>query len=614
MNKILILGHPASPYQGVEALLNTCGMSPALPSRREGMSPQEIGATLLRAHGLRSPIKNSLNEGLCQIEPGPVWHGMALDLMLGNLEQEVWGWADPDAVHLLDYWRSLEPGLAYVLIYDSPRTLLSWAATNDDLSQEKLEELVSNWCAYNEELLRFYRHNVDRSLLVHGEQAMLTATRYVEEVSTRIGAPLRVPMSGNTESDKADESGKLLADPRRVGRSLCRSEESVGIAPKLSIYLADNLIREFPRVQQLYEELQSTATLPLAEIESSQCTALDAWCSGAKLALNETDLQAALSKAMHELEINQSELRQQKIITESLHEAEQLARERLEQFEAVSRKLRQSEETLVARQNLDKENVLLITQLHQLQEEIELRHLESQQQRKRIAEMQDRINAMSIIEAENAKVLPQLRQANDALQRARSTIEEKDKKIELLLDKEKLAKDQAQKIEDIFKQQKDLAHENALLIAQLHVVQEELERYHLNSQLPNIDPTSKSAVEVEKTLFYGAADRIKRQLSYRLGAIMISHSKSMRGLCSMPWALYSEARIFQSEKKMVPMQKLPPIWKYEDSHEAERVKKHLSYRLGAILIANMRSPIGWFKLPRALRKEVLIYRLEKGGH
>ena len=29
--------------------------------------------------------------------------------MLGNLEENFWGWSDPNAIYLLDYWKQLDP-------------------------------------------------------------------------------------------------------------------------------------------------------------------------------------------------------------------------------------------------------------------------------------------------------------------------------------------------------------------------------------------------------------------------------------------------------------------------------------------------------------------------
>lgn len=52
MNKILIVGHPTSGYGEVESLLQACGMAAPLPSRQYGFMPDQLGATLAKAHGV----------------------------------------------------------------------------------------------------------------------------------------------------------------------------------------------------------------------------------------------------------------------------------------------------------------------------------------------------------------------------------------------------------------------------------------------------------------------------------------------------------------------------------------------------------------------------------
>lgn len=48
-----------------------------------------------------------------------------------------------------------------------------------------------------------------------------------------------------------------------------------------------------------------------------------------------------------------------------------------------------------------------------------------------------------------------------------------------------------------------------------------------------------------------------------------------------------------------------------DNKDILRVKKHLSYRLGNVLVLNGKSIIGWIKLPWLLFREVRKFRLDK---
>ena len=94
MAKILIVGHPNSGYQTIEHLLHASGMEQALPSKRERMSPLEIDAALLKAHQ-EAPGAKALLLGdkiaNRQLPVGTVWHGLAMDLFLGNIDQSLWG-------------------------------------------------------------------------------------------------------------------------------------------------------------------------------------------------------------------------------------------------------------------------------------------------------------------------------------------------------------------------------------------------------------------------------------------------------------------------------------------------------------------------------------------
>ncbi|HHO3829508.1 TPA: sulfotransferase family protein, partial [Escherichia coli] len=49
---------------------------------------------------------------------------------------------------------------------------------------------------------------------------------------------------------------------------------------------------------------------------------------------------------------------------------------------------------------------------------------------------------------------------------------------------------------------------------------------------------------------------------------------------------------------------LPPLYMYRDVHEANRVKRHLSYQLGEILVHKRQSLFGFITLPFAIYKTV----------
>jgi len=137
----------------------------------------------------------------------------------------------------------------------------------------------------------------------------------------------------------------------------------------------------------------------------------------------------------------------------------------------------------------------------------------------------------------------------------------------------------------------ELKEENALLLNQLHQVQEDLERiFHENQRLKN------NSFESNSRKLYGAAGRIRNDLPYKLGRKFIENSKSIKGWIYMPWQLCRVFLDFQKEKK-----DLPPVCFYADAGEAEKVKQNLSYRFGSVIL-NRSLLLGWITLPFSLYK------------
>lgn len=492
INKIVVVGHPLSGYQGVEALLNSCGMNPAHRSRRDGFLPTEITATICKAHRIPPIDPHHSGGDIEQIEAGPIWHGMALDLLLGNIDEALWGWADPQLVYLLDYWKSLDPQIAFVLVYDTPQDLvISAFDEKTPLTPDALRQATGNWFAFNAALLHFFHRNSERCLLVNAQQVRESASIYLQQVRTRIGAPVLI--------DKPQTTAVELIADATPDRAVPAQQDA------LRSYLASALIQQQPDILQLYEELQSVASLPRVEPQVATFSTFDAWSS------------------LTHLQIRNKEQSTQAFAHDQAQQAH---------IDALNRDLSGAERLASEHKN----------DLKKLRQEIAL------------------LSAQSVNQPVSGSA--ELQQANEHL------------------------------------------------LLQLHHAQEELEHYYLESR----KLTKKSAPSAYRTksAHYGAADRIKRQLSYRLGATMIEQSRSAKGWLVMPSALLKQVREFEKEKKSRGDTQLPPINKYADAHEAERVRQHLSYRLGNAMVVSSRTPLGWLKMPWALRREVLDFQRIRG--
>lgn len=154
-----------------------------------------------------------------------------------------------------------------------------------------------------------------------------------------------------------------------------------------------------------------------------------------------------------------------------------------------------------------------------------------------------------------------------------------------------------------------LKKENDMLLEQLHHTQEELEKYYLKSQCRSSTSLGEKNLNQQQSktaVYYGAAERVKQDLPYRLGATMISHSKSVKGLADLPSSLVKEYKGFKRSNSN--KQPLPKMEEYYDIDEAERVKNHLSYKLGKILVEGMTSPKAFVQLPFRMSKETIKFK------
>ncbi|TQR28854.1 hypothetical protein DMB92_08950 [Campylobacter sp. MIT 99-7217] len=96
----------------------------------------------------------------------------------------------------------------------------------------------------------------------------------------------------------------------------------------------------------------------------------------------------------------------------------------------------------------------------------------------------------------------------------------------------------------------------------------------------------------EDFIRYSAKIRIKNQLSYKLGAIMIHDSKSILSIFKLPFDLIKCGKEHKNKSKNKTLASLPPLETYSDYKEALKIKEHLSYKLGEAWIKAYKN---WYK-------------------
>ncbi|CAM4263304.1 hypothetical protein COAQ111491_13800 [Comamonas aquatilis] len=740
MKKIVIVGHPQSGYEKVEHLLVECGMARAEPSRREGLTPVQINDTLMKAHGAVSLAQLESVEQLQQITVAPIWQGMALDLMLTNLDQRLWGWADPQAIYLLDYWKEQDPNVVFVMVYAEPETMLTRMPIEQAASsQGELRHRMNVWKAYNAALLCFHLRNPGRSILVHARQVQASAQISLGHISARIDAILHLPPNllaslkvdglaanaalaagGNAEDIGAQFQhiqGKRFKKARKRLRARLQAlqagteqqlkampvlqaevEQSVAKASMLEqttatdstpaeweglgddalvALLAHQLLGADSQVIQLYGELQAAATLPHEVVgqpedqSSGACNAAWQTLVDQRLALQEqaryVKMQASQIEALNEHashlaqnhRLLQNDWHDLQVLKEGLTSRLAQADQKEQAAEIEGRqllsRLHQVQEEMLYHSTQEKqrtlhladaqmqisqlkieldavrssstesnvllaqENELLLAQLYQVQEELERHHRHAEEQAHKLAQAHQR---EQVLGAEVSRLLAGLHQVQEDVECSR--MQGKQQTLQLIdaqtqIDQLKAELGAARADSNATEPNSALEQENELLLMQLQQVHVQLERYYLESQclkpLESVAPslTTVAATKVPRQpdtrmIYFGAGERIRQQLSYKLGSVMIAHTKKKGGYLSLPWALWKVSRQHEIERPQREALKLPPINRYRDSWEADRHRQHLSYRLGSTLLQNLRSPLGWLRMPGALWLDVREYR------
>jgi hypothetical protein len=635
MNKIIVVGHPQSGFEDVEELLLDCGMAEAKPSRREGFIAAQISETLVKVHGAVPVQHVCIADQLAQIEVAPVWQGLALDLMLANMEQPLWGWADAQAVYLLDYWKSQDPQTVFVLVFDEPQSVFTrQALEHADASPQEQEARINGWIAYNSALLHFHLRHPERSLLVHAAQVQTSAHSYLQQVSLHVNAQLRLP-SEELQSEVKCHDQDLSHGAILLGTDTAGEQKQAMDGNALAQWLAQQLLEEYPQATELYEQLQAAASLPQRsqaqagrELLASSAQAHRRYQAWSTFVAQQVAMQAHAQRMLllaKELDEQSLQVQQRERQIEQLNQTGAKALQRAQEQE----RLLAAKATEL--QSTGQENQLLLKQLHKVQEELESRYLQARQQEKALAELhkvktdlkaaQEKATALQAIGQEKQTLEQQLLKVQQQLADSKAHAQQAEKaqaelprvRVELKAAQDKAL--QLQRSEEQLKKQlqtqgtmasnADLEKENELLLTQLHKVQSELERHYLeNSKLKATQPPKPQA-------YYGAADRVKKQLSYRLGSTMIRQSRSIGGWLNMPFALSAEAKRFKQDQAAGKDQQLPPIAQYRDAHEAELIKQHLSYRLGSRLLINTKTLGGRISLPWSLYAEVKAFRKER---
>ncbi|ECK9937728.1 glycosyltransferase family 2 protein [Campylobacter coli] len=108
--------------------------------------------------------------------------------------------------------------------------------------------------------------------------------------------------------------------------------------------------------------------------------------------------------------------------------------------------------------------------------------------------------------------------------------------------------------------------------------------------LPNVE-NIKDLMEQYNIKPHGIEFRFKNELPYAIGSTILENCKSFKKICKLPRKIYKilkqnkiNQKLFKARAVEHPYATLPELYKYEDIAKIDRLKEHLSYKIGLAFV------------------------------
>ncbi|MBN2524981.1 MAG: hypothetical protein JXR76_01220 [Deltaproteobacteria bacterium] len=584
MNKIIIVGHPRSGYREIESLLINTGMSSALPTLREGLTAQALNSQLCEAHG--APTLDELTSGHVddwkQLSISPIWYSLVLDLIRSNMKQSLWGWADPMALFLLDFWKSVSPDITFLLVYNHPRTALTSVGDQANLVIDEAGVIspgqeIQNWRYYNEELLRFYHTNKEQCLLVHAKQLQETPEDLLLEMNPLQNTQMdlarkklfvedveqREDVIFNKKDSEAPEpiSLSLFMQERALAQS-CEDDYHRG--SPLQSYLVKALLNHYPEALKLYDALQNEASIASHVKDNTDVGINIAWhefqeilAANGRLISNNTSIQKQLQRSRVELDkLNKTfsqKLLQIKSLEQNLEQTQASAASRNKELLAaqsftnhLSRQIENKElqiagmekEARSKQRNLMQETDVILRQLHLAQEELEKLIGENRYKELQLSEAKKQLSGMK------TQLREQKRQLQTSLSQHRKEIE----RLEACQKPVFMGAKERQRNELVYLVGYTLVGLSRSFAKWKLLFYPIFIRKFLEEYLLDCDTTDKWMPPLQEYRDYEEAIKAQNHLSYLLGLAWQKNRRRFGAYLITPFALFSTYRLWKKQK------------------------------------------------------------------
>jgi|GEM_PF-1084669 len=402
MTALCITGYDQPLLESAWSTLRAHGLQPDQPLVRDSEM------TLQRWHcEVGARLKGTV-AGRQRGAVGRLWEQLAADLLMSNMGDGPWGWADAGSSALLGFWADFESEVSFLIVCETPAEALqrAWASAGPQGRADTEAEVLVRWHEAHAKLMRFHHDHRDRSLLVWNADVVAHPQGLARQVTERLGVSglgLEQAAAGRTAPAAPQVAWSPAANP-------------------MGALLAGHLLQGFPEALALARELQSVvqplggdasghavetgpfSTWPADVLVASYRQLIDRSAEHAAV----RTLEAQTREAAREAGLLQAEIRQtqdalaqlQQVHAEGVRAREDLvtrlaaeasARSEL-QAQLTARAAAEEEARARAAAELQKthqEGELLLAQLHQLQVEQERHHVDNQRLRSEAAAERD---------------------------------------------------------------------------------------------------------------------------------------------------------------------------------------------------------------------------------
>jgi hypothetical protein len=369
MTILCITGFSNASTQLAERALLACGMASHLPLERDPT------IDLVRWHervssALPPSAQSTHSQSADRIkQPSRIWQQLAIDLMVANMDSANWGWAHPGAVQWLEFWAQLESDIRFVLVCEDRQSLICRLVEQGE-ALANMPGHLALWAQNHQEMLRFHLRNPDRSLLVWDAEVQSQPSTLIQ----RIEGEWQIPL------DPALAHAQTLGHPTALLQ-----------------HIALRILSGHPQTAPIDHELQSIIGPSHWPAASDQIETTDLIEIYGRLQ-ECTNLQGQLQRAQKNID-DINELRTQdlgKAKAEIAAKQDALNKLAAEQKSSAALKKQTDElssaqqQALAKNQDLQEESDLLLTQLHQVQEELEKYYLQHKERQIEVQKLQDR--------------------------------------------------------------------------------------------------------------------------------------------------------------------------------------------------------------------------------